>query len=74
MTTKSVMMEDTKVIFEKMLKEHEAPIVQKINQEMFHKQEESILALTSGINSLTNQRLGSFSEDINDANERQEFS
>ena len=55
MTTKNLTMEDIKVIFEKMLKEHEASIVQK-NQEMFHKQEQSILALISGNNSLTNQR------------------
>ena len=53
MTTKNLTMEDIKVIFGKMLKEHEAPIVQK-NQEMFHKQEKSILAITSGNNSLTN--------------------
>ena len=38
MTTKNLTMEYIKVIFEKILKEHEAPIVQK-NQEMFHKQE-----------------------------------
>ena len=49
-------MEDIKVIFEKMLKEHEASIVPK-NQEMFHKQEQSIVALISGNNSLTNQRV-----------------
>ena len=36
MMTKNLTMEDIKVIFEKMLKEHEASIVQK-NQEMFHK-------------------------------------
>ena len=38
MTMKNLIMEDIKVIFEKMLKEHEASIIQK-NQEMFHKQE-----------------------------------
>ena len=38
MMTKNLTMEDIKVIFEKMLKEHEASIVPK-NQEMFHKQE-----------------------------------
>ena len=62
MTTKNLTMEDIKVIFEKMLKEHEASIVQK-NQEMFHKQEQSILALKSGNNSLTNQRLDNLSKD-----------
>ena len=46
MTTKNLTMEDIKIIFEKMLKEHEASIVQK-NQEIFHMQEQSILALTS---------------------------
>ena len=55
MTTKNLTMEDIKVIFEKMLKEHEASIVQK-DQEIFHKQEQSILALISGNKSLTNQR------------------
>ena len=55
MTTKNLTMEDIKVIFEKMLKEHEASIVQK-DQEIFHKQEQSILALISGNNSQTNQR------------------
>ena len=49
-------MEDIKLIFENMLKEHDASIFQK-NQEMFHKQEQSILALISGNNSLTNQLL-----------------
>ena len=38
MTTKNLTMEYIKVIFEKMLKEHEATIFQK-NQEMFRKQE-----------------------------------
>ena len=66
-------MEDIKGIFEKMLNEHEASIVQK-NQEMFHKQEQSILALISGSNSLTNQRLDNFSKDINDLKESLEFS
>ena len=51
-------MEDIKVIFEKMLKEHEASIVQK-NQEMF-------LALTSGNNSLTNQRLDNLIKNMGD--------
>ena len=73
MTTKNLTMEDIKVIFEKMLKEHEASIVQK-NQEMFHKQEQSILALISGNNSLTNQRLDNLSKDINDLKESLEFS
>ena len=52
-------------MFEKMLKEHEASIVQK-NQEMFQKQEQYILAVISGNNSLTNQRLDNLSKDIND--------
>ena len=56
-----------------MLKEHEASVVQK-NQEMFHKQEQSILALISGNNSLTNERLDSLSKDINDLKESLEFS
>ena len=47
------MMGDIKVIFEKMLKEH-VSIVQK-NQEMFHKQEQSI------------QRLDNLSKDINES-------
>ena len=68
MTMKHIMMEDIKVTFEKMLKEHEVSIVQK-NQEMFHKQEQSILALISGNNSLTNQCLDNFSKDINDLKE-----
>ena len=72
MTTKNLTMEDIKVIFEKMLKEHEASIVQK-NQEMFHKQEQSILALISGNNSLTNQRLDNLSKDINDLKESLEL-
>ena len=46
MTTKNLTIEDIKVIFEKMLKEHETSIVQK-NQQMFYKQEQSILAPTS---------------------------
>ena len=56
-----------------MLKEHEASIVQK-NQETFHKQEHSILALISGNNSLVNKRLDSLSKDINDLKESLEFS
>ena len=58
-------MENIKVIFEKMLKEHEASIVQN-NQKNFHKQEQFILALISGNNSLMNQRLDNLSQDIND--------
>ena len=54
-----------------MLKEHEESIAQK-NQEMFHKQEQSILALISANNSLTNQRLDSL--EINDLSESLEFS
>ena len=73
MTTRNLTTEDIRVIFEKMLKEHEASIVQK-NQEMFHKQEQSILALISGNNSLTNQRLDNLSKDINDLKESLEFS
>ena len=42
-------MEDIKVIFQKILKEHVASIVQK-NQEMFYKHEQSIQALKSGNN------------------------
>ena len=73
MTTKGLTTEDIKVIFEKMLKEHEASIVQK-NQEMLHNQEHSILALISGNNSLMNQRLDNLSKDINDLKESLEFS
>ena len=73
MTKKNLTMEDIKVIFEKILKEHEVSIVQK-NQEMFHKQEQFILALISGNNSLTNQRLDNLSKDINDLKESLEFS
>ena len=73
MTTKNLTMEDIKVIFEKMLKEHEASVAQK-NQEMFQKQEQSILALISGNNSLKNQRLDNLSKDINDRKESLEFS
>ena len=73
MTTKNLTMGDIKVIFEEMLKEHEASIVQK-NQEMFHKQEQFILALKSGNNSLTNQRLDNLSKDTNDLKESLEFS
>ena len=72
MTTKNLTMEDIKVIFEKMLKEHEASIVQK-NQEMLHKQEQSILALIPGNNSLTNQHLDNLSKDINDLKASLEF-
>ena len=65
-------MENIKVIFEKMLKEHEASIVQK-NQEMLHKQGQSILALIPGNNSLMNQRLDNLSKDINDLKASLEF-
>ena len=41
---------------------------------MFHKQEQSILALISGNNSLTSQRLDNLSKDINDLKESLEFS
>ena len=68
MTTKNLTMEDIKVIFKKMLKEHKASIVQK-NQETFHKQEQSILALISGNNALTNLCLDNLSKDINDLKE-----
>ena len=73
MMTKNLTMEDIKVIFEKMLKEHEASIFQK-NKEIFHKQEQSILALISGNNSLTNQRLDNLSKHINELKESLEFS
>ena len=63
-------MEDIKVIFEK--KEHKVSIVQK-NQEMFHKKEQSILALISGNNSLTKERLDSFRKNINDLKKILEF-
>ena len=71
MKTKNLTTEE--VIFEKMLKKHESSIVQKI-QEMFHRQEQSILVLISGNNSLTNQRLDNISKDINDLKESLEFS
>ena len=58
MTTKILTMEDIKIIFEKMLREHEASVVQ----------------LIYGNNSLTNQRLDSLSKDINDLKESLEFS
>ena len=73
MKNKNLMMEDITVIFEKVLKEHEASIVQK-NQEIFHKQEQPILALISRNNSLTSQRLDSLSKDINNLKESLEFS
>ena len=73
MTTKHLTMEDIKVIFRKMLKELEPLIVQK-NQEMFYKQKQSILALVSGNNSLTNQCIYSLSKDINDQKESLDFS
>ena len=41
---------------------------------MFYKQEQSILALKSGNNSLTNQRLDNLSKDLNDLKESLEFS
>ena len=53
MTKKNLMMEDIKLTFEKILKEHQASIAQK-NQEMFQKQEQSILRVISVNNSLTN--------------------
>ena len=58
MTNKILTMEDIKIIFEKMLREHEASVVQ----------------LIYGNNSLTNQRLDSLSKDINDLKESLEFS
>ena len=73
MMTKNLTIEGIKVIFEKMLKEHNASIVQK-NQGMFHKQEHSILALISRNDSLTNQLLDSLSKDITDLKESLEFS
>ena len=73
MTTKNLTMEDIKVIFEKMLKEHETSIVQE-NLEMFHKQVQTILALISRNNSLTNQLLDNLSKDINDLKESLELS
>ena len=65
MTNKNLTMENITVIFEMMLKEHETSIVQK-NKKMFRKQEQSILALISENNSLTNQHLSSLRKDIND--------
>ena len=56
-----------------MLREHEASIIQK-NQEMFHKQEQPILALISRNNSSRNQRLDSFIKDIRDLKVSLEFS
>ena len=41
---------------------------------MFHKQEQSIVALISGNNSLANQRLDGLSKDKNDLKESLEFS
>ena len=41
---------------------------------MFHKQEQSILALISGNNSLTHHRLDNLSKNINDLKESLEFS
>ena len=73
MATKNLTTEDITVISEKMLKEHEASIVQK-DQEMFHKQEQSIPALISGKNSLTNRRLHSLSYHTNELKESLEFS
>ena len=40
---------------------------------MFHKQEHPILAIISGNNSLTNQRLDNCSKDINELKESLEF-
>ena len=73
MTTRYLKMEDIKVIFKKMLKEHELSIVQN-NQEMFHKQEQSTPPLISGNSSLTNRRLDSLSKETNDQKESLEFS
>ena len=73
MTTKNLKMEDIKVIFEKIQRQHKASILQK-NQEMFYKQEQSILALISGNNSLTNQHLNNYSKDVNNLKESLEFS
>ena len=73
MTTKNLTMEDIKVIFEKILKEHETSIVQE-NLEMFNKQVQTILALISGNNSLTNQLPDNLSKDINDLKESLELS
>ena len=70
--TKNLTMEDIKVIFKKMLKQHESPIVQK-NQKMFHKQEQSIQALISGNNLLMNQSLDNLSKEKNDPKESLEF-
>ena len=61
-------MEDIKVIFEKMLKEHEESVVQK-SQEMFQKQAQFILVLISENNSLTKPCLDRLSKDINDLKE-----
>ena len=73
MKTRYLKMEDIKVIFKKMLKEHELSIVQN-DQEMFHKQEQSTPALISGNSSLTNRRLDSLSKETNDQKESLEFS
>ena len=73
MKTRYLKMEDIKVIFKKMLKEHELSIVQN-NQKMFHKQEQSTPALISGNSSLTNRRLDSLSKETNDQKESLEFS
>ena len=54
MTTKCLTREDIKVIFEKVLKEYEASIVQK-NEEMLQKQEQSVLALISRIDEPTSR-------------------
>ena len=67
-TTKNLTMEDIKVIFEKMLKEHEESVVQK-SQEMFQKQAQFILVLISENNSLTKPCLDRLSKDINDLKE-----
>ena len=64
MPTKNVTMEDIEVIFQKFLKEHVASIVQK-NQKMFYKHEQSIQALKSGNNPLTNHLLDSLTKYIN---------
>ena len=74
MSTKNLTMDDINLIFGKMLKEqHKTAVVQKY-QEMFHKQEQSILDLITENNWSTNQRLDNLSKDVNDLKENREFS
>ena len=74
MSTKNLTMDDINLIFGKMLKEqHKTAAVQKY-QEMFHKQEQSILDLITENNWSTNQRLDNLSKDVNDLKENREFS